>query len=111
MEGADQAFYCRQVVYEHFKWLEGVAGGTAGVLTAAAAQLFYSRRGFNFQKETNRPYFLGGRSFLFISIDQNLVPFASFLQLCAIFCTLTTLQFPQMQNLQPYKWLLYFYFH
>lgn len=42
MKGADQAFYCHPVVYEHFKWLEGVAGGAAGVLTAAAARLFYS---------------------------------------------------------------------
>lgn len=60
MEGADQAFYRRPVVYERFKWLEGVAGCAAGVPTAAAAQLFYSRRGFNFQK---KKLFLNGKQF------------------------------------------------
>lgn len=49
-------FYCRPVVYEHFKWLEGVAGCAAGVPTAAAAQLFYSRRGFNFQNEKKKRF-------------------------------------------------------
>lgn len=50
-KGADQAFYCHPVVYEHFKWLEGVAGGAAGVPMAAAARLFYSWNGFHFQRK------------------------------------------------------------
>lgn len=57
MAGGDRAFYCRPVVYEDFKWLEGVAGGAAGAPTAAAAPLLYSRRGFNFQKEKKKKLF------------------------------------------------------